>query len=420
MRRCLLVLALSLWAALPWCGRGPVQAQDMPENAVRIGVLAYRGWSDSDQLWAPLAAYLTARLNAPTHLIPVTLASAGPLIDNGRLQFLITNPGHFAALEPGHPMSVLATRKRRLSDGSLRSDFGSAIFVASTSTITSLEDVRNRRVTAVDPRAFGGFQLAWRAFTDQGIDPFTDFAALDFVGFPQDQIVQAVLSGRTDVGIVRSGLIETLAAEGTLEPARLRVLNANASFTYPDALSTRLYPEWPFLAMAGTDEGLRDAVALALLETQQPNLRASYGLVDGWGAPRSYHAVAALSRAYNTARASANASRPALGLSRLQLWLGLALAASAAAVIGVAVLRRRRTGAAALPPLDSTAVTDTTPLVPMTQREQEIFEMVGRGMSSKEIARNLGISPKTVEFHRANLLRKHGAKTTIEMVQKSG
>ena len=42
-----------------------------------------------------------------------------------------------------------------------------------------------------------------------------------------------------------------------------------------------------------------------------------------------------------------------------------------------------------------------------------------RGASSKETGRSLGISPRTVEFHRANIMRKLlGAKNTIDLVRK--
>ena len=41
-----------------------------------------------------------------------------------------------------------------------------------------------------------------------------------------------------------------------------------------------------------------------------------------------------------------------------------------------------------------------------------------RGASSKEAARALGIAPRTVEFHRANILRKVKAKNTVELVQR--
>jgi FixJ family two-component response regulator len=39
-----------------------------------------------------------------------------------------------------------------------------------------------------------------------------------------------------------------------------------------------------------------------------------------------------------------------------------------------------------------------------------------RSASSKEAGRTLGISPSTVDFHRANLLKKLGAKNTADLV----
>ena len=45
-------------------------------------------------------------------------------------------------------------------------------------------------------------------------------------------------------------------------------------------------------------------------------------------------------------------------------------------------------------------------LATLTGREMELFECIRRGDSSKEIARKLAISPRTVETHRHNLLHK--------------
>jgi len=42
----------------------------------------------------------------------------------------------------------------------------------------------------------------------------------------------------------------------------------------------------------------------------------------------------------------------------------------------------------------------------ITRREREILLMVGQGATTKEIAERLGVVPKTVEVHRANLMRK--------------
>jgi two-component system, LuxR family, sensor histidine kinase TtrS len=45
-----------------------------------------------------------------------------------------------------------------------------------------------------------------------------------------------------------------------------------------------------------------------------------------------------------------------------------------------------------------------------------VLDLIAQGYSSKEIALQLDISPKTVEFHRANLLRKFEARSATQLV----
>ncbi|HCG54095.1 MAG TPA: DNA-binding response regulator [Betaproteobacteria bacterium] len=51
----------------------------------------------------------------------------------------------------------------------------------------------------------------------------------------------------------------------------------------------------------------------------------------------------------------------------------------------------------------------------LTDREYEIFRLIGMGMSSSEIADKLSRSVKTVEAHRANLKQKLGLRNAIEL-----
>ena len=54
----------------------------------------------------------------------------------------------------------------------------------------------------------------------------------------------------------------------------------------------------------------------------------------------------------------------------------------------------------------------------LTPREHLVLARVVEGLSSKEIARALDLSPRTIEFHRANLLRKCAAKNTAHLALK--
>jgi DNA-binding NarL/FixJ family response regulator len=53
----------------------------------------------------------------------------------------------------------------------------------------------------------------------------------------------------------------------------------------------------------------------------------------------------------------------------------------------------------------------------LTAREQEILRLLAEGLSSRNIAQRLFISPKTVENHRANIMNKLDLHSTIELVR---
>jgi len=53
----------------------------------------------------------------------------------------------------------------------------------------------------------------------------------------------------------------------------------------------------------------------------------------------------------------------------------------------------------------------------VSRREYEVLCMIGLGKSVKQIASELGVSPKTVSTHRARLLRKMRLKTSAELIR---
>ena len=55
--------------------------------------------------------------------------------------------------------------------------------------------------------------------------------------------------------------------------------------------------------------------------------------------------------------------------------------------------------------------------VELTARQREVLQLLAEGKSAKEIATVLGISPRTVETHKYNIMDDLGVKTTAELVQ---
>jgi FixJ family two-component response regulator len=53
----------------------------------------------------------------------------------------------------------------------------------------------------------------------------------------------------------------------------------------------------------------------------------------------------------------------------------------------------------------------------LSGRENEVMELIVQGAANKEVAAKLGLSPKTVEVHRANVMRKTAANSLAELVR---
>ena len=53
----------------------------------------------------------------------------------------------------------------------------------------------------------------------------------------------------------------------------------------------------------------------------------------------------------------------------------------------------------------------------LTPRERDVLRQIVGGFSNKEAGRKLGVSPRTVEVHRARIMAKLGAKNAADLVR---
>jgi len=53
----------------------------------------------------------------------------------------------------------------------------------------------------------------------------------------------------------------------------------------------------------------------------------------------------------------------------------------------------------------------------LTEREREVLVLIGEGKTNSEIAKSLGISQKTVDKHRANLMQKLGVTSRAGLIR---
>jgi len=304
-----------------------VIAAQAEKTTVRIGVLAFRGVAVAQQMWQPTVDYLNGEI--PRYhfvLVPLDLKTMEAAVAANDIDFVLTNTGHYVVLEARYGITRILTL-RNLRDGRPYTVFGAVIFTrADRHDIDDLDDLRGKSFGAVAKTAFGGFQMAWQVFHAAGIDPFSDFSHLRFMGFPQDDIVYAVRDKKVDAGTVRTDTLERMAAKGLVRLSDFKILARRTTPGFPFLHSTALYPEWPFSETRHTPKMLAKQVAIALLLLPADSAAARAGKNAGWTVPLSYQGVHDLFRTLHIAPYHTNRQITLIDVARKYWHLVLILA----------------------------------------------------------------------------------------------
>lgn len=212
------------------------------------------------------------------------------------VDFLFANPAIYVSLEAEDLVYRLASLRKECN-GRVNTEFGGVLFCRSDDDrIVKPGDLRGKRIAAVASNSFGGWLVVLRELKELGHDLESMAGGIRFIG-THDGVVEAVLSGEADVGIVRTSTIEHLVEKGTLAESQIRVLDLRTesmregTSNFHCALSTRLYPEWPFARVHHTSPELAREVAVALLQMPVDAPEARAGNHAGWTIPLNYSSV---------------------------------------------------------------------------------------------------------------------------------
>ena len=256
---------------------------------IKIGVLSFRPKPQTLAQWEPLAAELKQAIPEHDFVVePLTYPEMNTAVTQSQIDFVLTNPSHYVLLARQSGLSApLATLAAEIN-GKYSSFFGGVIFCRSDQTaIKTLGDIKGKTIAAPDTESLGGYQMQAYELIKAGVRLPQD-ATLMVTGMPHDKAVEAVLAGRADVGFVRSGVLEGLIHDGKLKINQLKIINLQNTPKLPLQLSTRLYPEWPFVAMPHIDENLARHVAAALFVLEDNNPSIHKKGIHGFVVPADY------------------------------------------------------------------------------------------------------------------------------------
>jgi PAS domain S-box-containing protein len=268
-----------------------------PANEVRIGRVSKLTDAEVEEQAGPFLRYLESQVPdfrfRVVHLPSDDDAMAAAL--RGDVDFLYVTPSVFVQLEVQSGAMVIATAERIHGSGVVLKYVGGVIFCRRGRTdISSLADVRAKRVIGLNPRALGGWISALREFDDEGIDPAKDLSEVRFGANPE-AVADAVAKGNADVGVLSLSEFPLLLETGRYPKDAFRVLPPHRPYSelqgLPVLASTRLYPGTAFVKMPHVDNRLAVKVATALFGMPEQGQVAKSMLVAGWTLPANYQPV---------------------------------------------------------------------------------------------------------------------------------
>lgn len=245
---------------------------------------------------AASAAVLAGVFGSVGGLYPLGFRALEAAIEANYLDMVITSPAHYVLLRHRYGLSSPLVTLTTYHFEQALSAFGGVIIVRDDATaIQSLADLQGRRIAVVCRHSLGGYQAQLFEFLQAGL-PLPQESHLIFTDMPYDNVVHAVLQGTVEAGFVRSGVLETLAREGQIDLADLRVLHLQDLGDFPLMSSTRLFPEWPVAVLPHVSPGLTRQLVIHLLNLAiEPEQRAASALY-GFSVPAEYHGIESIVR----------------------------------------------------------------------------------------------------------------------------
>lgn len=259
---------------------------------IKIGILSFRSKPQTQAQWQPLATVLKHAMPESDFVVEaLTLSELDTAVASGKLDFVLTNPAHYILLKKRSGLSAPLATLATIENGQPVMVFGGIIFTrADRRDINTLLDIKNKTVATTSTDSFGGYQMQAYELGQAGISLSHGNKTI-ITGMPHDNVIEAVLSARADVGFVRTGVLEGMVREGKLDIKQLKILNLQSTENYPVRSSTRLYPEWAFAAMPHVDEQISRHIAAALFVIED-NVAATRALgIHGFAVPADYMPV---------------------------------------------------------------------------------------------------------------------------------
>jgi len=262
-------------------------------KSAKIGVLTQHGPEQCLAKWGPTAEYLTDAISGWSFsIVPLTPDELYTAVRDGRVDFVLATSSLYVELEVFYGASRIATLRNVYPKG-MYTYFGGVLFCRSDrSDIRELNDLNGKTLMGLHEQACTAWHAVWLEMLENNVDPFKDLRKIEFGG-SNKAIIEAVRTGRVDVGAVRSDAFERMKFTGKIKADEFRVIHERNQEhkDVPFSHSTQVFSEKPMAKLNHTPDELAEKVAAALIEMSPESSAARAAECGGWTIPHNYQSV---------------------------------------------------------------------------------------------------------------------------------
>ncbi len=249
----------------------PVWASDSSANVVKIGFVEGDDFRLESSTLQPTLDYLKEKL--PQYQFELTRISPVDTLDELKeehINLLVAPSSYYLVIAEDVNVTHIATRTSVYADNASRSVGSVFITKSDRSDIQTIKDMKGKTSAASLPNSIGGWLAARGELEKQGFDSESFFKNVIFYQFQVPDVMDAVLSGAADVGILTTCVLEKSIAEGILERNAFRVINSqdggNEGALRCQYSTSELYPDLEVVVLHGTPDSVVRDITVALLE----------------------------------------------------------------------------------------------------------------------------------------------------------
>lgn len=242
------------------------------QKRVTIGILAPYGDEAAEKEWCPWITELNEAM-PQIHFIlkPLQINNIEAEVDSGIIDLLLSHQGSFMNLHTATPVRWMASLEENIHLQDSNAKIGSAIWVNETSEIQSLSDLRGKSVSAVSPKALGGFLLSYHEIMQQQPE-LRKKIHFEYQGYPIEALFDTLANHQSDAIIVPACLYERLERQDILPPGKFRLINPKAVDNFNCQTSTNLLPSWSLAALDSLESALAKEIQANLFKAKNPDL----------------------------------------------------------------------------------------------------------------------------------------------------